>query len=102
MLKTFAFGASLVISFALMVVAYLNLAAAAAQSGFLEFLSLFFSDFSMAMANFQDFAFSLIESFPVFSTAFLMVGIISVVWSAAHFIDDVTAVRANKNMALLG
>jgi uncharacterized membrane protein len=101
-LKTSAFGASLILSFGLLVVAYLNLATAAVQSGFLEFVSLFFSDFSVAVANFQDFAFSLLESFPVFSTALVVVGIILVVWSAVHFIDDIAAVRAHKHMALLG
>jgi len=76
---------------------YLNLMSALAQSGFLNFASLFFSDFGVAMANFQDFIFSTLESFPVFSVAFLLGGVIAVVWSAMHFMRDIAEVRTIWN-----
>jgi hypothetical protein len=88
------FGSLLLGSLSMLVAAYLNLVSAFAQSGFFSYAGLFFSDFGTAMANFQDFAFSIIESFPVFPAAFLVAGLIAVVWSAAHFMDDVTRVRA--------
>jgi hypothetical protein len=98
--KTTIFGLIFAGSASLVVVGYLNLMSAFAQSGFLNFASLFFSDFSVAMANFQDFMFSTLESFPVFSAAFLLGGVIAVIWSAAHFINDVREVRAHGNLAI--
>lgn len=98
--KTAAFGALFTASAAGVVFAYFNLMSSAAQSGFFDFVSLFFSDFGAAMANFQDFAFSILESFPVFSAAFLVAGVIAVIWSAAHLIDDIGQVRASGGLAL--
>ena len=96
--KTVGFGALLSASIGAVVVAYLNLTAALTQSGFLQFISLFFSDFNVAMANFQDLTFSILESFPVFSAAFLVAGLIVVIWSAMHFVDDVSQVRTHRGL----
>jgi hypothetical protein len=98
--KTIGFGALFAASAATVVAAYFNLMSAAAQSGFFQFVSLFFSDFGAAMANFQDFAFSIIESFPVFSAAFLLAGVIAVIWSAAHFIDDIAQMRGRGGLVI--
>jgi hypothetical protein len=98
--KTTGFGVLFIASGAGVIVAYVNLMSAAAQSGFFDFASLFFSDFNTAMSNFQDFSFSMLESFPVFSAAFLLVGVIAVVWSAVHFVDDIGQVRANGEIAM--
>lgn len=97
--KTFGFGAFLAASATFVVVGYLNLVSALSQSGFLQFASLFFSDFNVAMANFQDFAFSIIESFPVFSAAFLLASVIAVIWSAMHFIGDIAQMRSHRGLA---
>ena len=99
-LKTAGFGTLFVGSVSLLVVGYFNLVSAFAQSGFFNFASLFFSDFGAAMANFQDFAFSILESFPVFSVAFVVAGVIAVIWSAAHFIKDVWEVRATAGLVM--
>ena len=99
MAKTVGFGTLFAGSIVALVIAYSNLANALAQSGFLNFISLFFSDFGMTMANFQDFAFSMLESFPVFSAAFLLGGVILAIWSAAHFIDDLSTMRASRFLA---
>jgi fatty-acid desaturase len=99
--KTAGFGVLFIASLAFLVGAYLNLATALTQSGFLNFTSLFFSDFSAAMANFQDFAFSMLESFPVFSAAFVLGGVIVAIWSAVHFINDISHMRGYKPMATL-
>jgi hypothetical protein len=101
-LQALTFGAILVGSSTVLVYAYLNLMAAFLQSGFLDVASLFFSDFSMAMANFQDFFFSIIESFPVFSAAFVVAGAIAVVWSAAHFIEDIAEIRDFRKYGVAG
>src|ERR1700722_20075311 len=98
--KTVGFGTLFAASAGLVVVGYFNLMSAFAQSGFLNFASLFFSDFGAATANFQDFVFSTLESFPVFSVAFLLGGVIAVIWSAVHFINDVAQVRAHRDLAM--
>lgn len=97
-IKTIGFGMLFVGSAALVAAGYLNLMSAFAQSGFLDFISLLFTDFGAATANFQDFVFSTLESFPVFSASFLVGGMIAVIWSAAHFIDDISEMRAVRNM----
>lgn len=99
-LKTAGFGGLFAVSAGLVVAAYFNLMSAFAQSGFFDFTSLFFSDFGAAMANFQDFVFSTLEAFPVFSAAFLLGGVIVVIWSAVHFIDDVARIRAQDMIAI--
>jgi hypothetical protein len=101
LLKTAGFAAFFVISTGVLVAAYFNLASALVQSGFWGFASLFFSDFSVAMGNFQDFAYSIIESFPVFSAAFLLGGVIAVIWSASHLIADISEVRSTRKLPLL-
>ena len=99
--KTTGFGVLFVSSLALIYSAYFNFTSALAQSGFLNFVSLFFSDFTVAMANFQDFAFSILESFPVFSAAFALGGVIVAIWSAMHFIKDVLIVRGHSTLATI-
>ena len=99
-MKTSSFGVLFIASAGAVVLAYFNLVSALTQSGFLDFASLFFSDFSVAMANFQDFAFSILESFPVFSTAFLVACIIAVIWSATHFFNDIAEVRGRHELAM--
>jgi hypothetical protein len=91
--KTAGFGVLFAGSATFLVAAYFNLVAALGQSGFFSFASLFFSDFGAAMSNFQDYAFSILESFPVFSAAFLVGGLIVVIWSATHLIDDILYIR---------
>ena len=98
--KTIGFGVLFAGSAVGIVMAYDNLMAAAAQTGFFQFASLFFSDFGAAVANFHDFLFSILESFPVFSAALLVAGLIAAIWSAAHFIDDVEAMRSRKGVAM--
>ena len=66
--KTAGFGALCAASISLIVFGSIDLVSGLAQSGFFQFASLFISDFSSAAANFQDFAFSLLESFPIFSS----------------------------------
>ena len=94
--KLSGFGVLFVSSVAALTIGYFNLMSALTQSGFFEFISLFFSDFGAAVANFQDFAFSVIESFPVFSAAFLVGGVIAVVWSATHLVNDISEIRTHR------
>lgn len=61
-----------------------------AQTGFLQFASLLFSNFSSITANLPDFALSMIEAFPAFSAAATLTGAGFVVWSVAAMHDELT------------
>ncbi|MDO8600802.1 MAG: hypothetical protein Q7R73_04360 [bacterium] len=57
-----------------------------AQSGFLQFLSLMFSDFGAVMANWQDFGLALLESLPIMGMAAFLLTILVFFWSLKHFV----------------
>ena len=67
---------------------YMNMMASMDHSGFLQIGGLMFSDFSMTAANFPDFALSLVESFPVFTAAMLLGGMMFAIWSMAALVDE--------------
>ncbi len=97
--KTAGFGAALAASLALAVYGYFDAAAEASRSGFFAFASLFFSDFSATAASFSDFAFSIIESFPVFSVSIFLSGVFLAVWSAAGFVGEVALIKQEMSSA---
>ena len=68
----------------------------ALQSGFLQFASLFFYNFSSAMAAFPDLALSMVESFPVFSSAFFLAGIFLAIWSVAKLANEIVFMHAHN------
>jgi len=55
-----------------------------------------FSDFSSMIANFPDFAFSVMETFPIFTTALLLCGVLFAVWSMAALIDETSLFRNRR------
>jgi len=87
------FGGAFLASVVSMAYGFVSLNSQLAQSGFPQFFSLLFSDFSVAVANFPDFALSITESFPVFSAAILTGGIALTVWSIAGLHDEVMAFK---------
>jgi len=91
-LSASAFG----VSVGMAVAGYVNLTASLAQSGFFQIFSLAFSDFSSMAANFPDFAFSILESFPIFTTALLLSGVLFAIWSLAALIDGAMAARGHR------
>jgi hypothetical protein len=93
-LKMAGFGAAFAGSVGLVVFGFARTATEASQSGFLSFASLLVSDFSAAVANFSDFALSMVESFPAFSAALLLSGVFFAIWSAAKFANEVALLRA--------
>jgi len=90
-----AFGVSVGIA----VAGYVNLMASLSQSGFFEIFSLAFSDFSSIAANFPDFALSIMESFPIFTTALLLAGVMFAIWSMAALIDEASVMRTGRFLA---
>lgn len=93
LLKTVAFGAVLVGSLSLAAYGGMAVAADASRSGLFAFTSLFFSDFSMAVASFPDLILSVAESFPIFSAVVFLSGLFFAVWSAARFVGDLVLMR---------
>jgi hypothetical protein len=79
---------------------YLDLVTSLSRSGFFQLISLMFSDFSSVVANFPDFAFSVMESFPVFTIVFLLSGLLFAIWSMAALIDEALLFRARRSLAL--
>jgi hypothetical protein len=94
--KTAGFGLALAGSISILTFGGIELVAEASRSGFLAFSSLLFSDFSFALTNFSDFAFSIMESFPVFPAVILLSGVFFAIWSAARFMNEVTLMRGYK------
>lgn len=92
-IKTVGFGAVLAVSSVLVVYGCFDVAAEAARSGFTSFVSLFFSDFSVTAASFSDFAFSILESFPVIPVVLLLSGVFCAIWSAAGFVSEISLMR---------
>jgi hypothetical protein len=84
------------VSVGMAVAGYLNLVASLSQSGFFQIFSLMFSDFSSMAANFPDFAFSIMESFPIFTTALLLAGVLFAIWSMAALIDEASLFRRGR------
>lgn len=86
------FGVSLLI----IGVGFSNFHTSIVESGFLQFASLLFSDFSLIASNIPDFALSMLESFPVFSAAAMLAGAGFALWSFAALFDEVSAVERRK------
>ncbi len=86
--KIAASAAVFAVSAGAAVFGYIDTVASMDHSGFLQIGGLLFSDFSMATANFPDFALSLAESFPVFTAAMLLGGVMFAIWSMAALVDE--------------
>ena len=69
---------------------------AVARTGFLQIGSLLFSDFSVTVANLPDFALSMLEAFPVFSTSAILFGAVFAVWSGAAMVDEISEVDRRR------
>lgn len=92
-LKIVAFASAIAGSLAVIGLSVQAIAGDFAQSGFLQFASLFFSNFSLATENFTDLAASLIESFPAFSASLFLGGIFVAIWSLAKLGNTVVLMK---------
>ncbi len=98
--KIAASACAFCVSAGIAVAGYINLMANLAQSGFFTITSLAFSDFSSVAANFPDFLLSIAESFPVFTAAVLLSGILFSLWSMAALIDEAALFRAERSLTV--
>ncbi len=78
------------ISVVLIAIGFGDFRTAIGETGFLQFGSLLFSDFSVTVANLPDFIFSMLEAFPVFSSIIMLVGAGLAVWSTAAMFDELS------------
>jgi hypothetical protein len=83
------------VSASVAIIGFLNLVQDLSQSGFFQIGSLVFSDFSTVMANFPDFAFSIVESFPAFTAAILLSGVLFAIWSMANLVDEAVLMKTD-------
>jgi hypothetical protein len=81
------------ISAAVSVAGWMNMVANLSQSGFFQISSLMASNFSSTAANFPDFILSIMETFPIFTAALLLSGILFSIWSMAALIDEASLFR---------
>jgi hypothetical protein len=94
--KMACFGACTVTSLSLVGFGFVSAATELSHSGFFSFVSLIFSDFSSAIANFPDFIFSITESIPAIPIALLFGGIVFFLWSAARFMRGFSTKHAHQ------
>ncbi len=93
------FGAVFTGSFAVAIASFLNFGSQVAHSGFLSFASLWFSDFSAAMANLPDMVSSLVDSFPIIPAALVLGGVAFAIWSAGKLMGEVGVMRQRHLLA---
>jgi hypothetical protein len=84
------------VSVGIAVAGYVNLVANLSQSGFFQLFALMFSDFSSMAANLPDFAFSVMETFPIFTSALVLSGVLFAIWSMAALIDEASLFRNRR------
>jgi len=58
------------------------------QSGFIQSLSLIFSDFQIVMTNFSDFSLSLLESLPAFSLTLMSVALLAMLFYMSKLLSS--------------
>ena len=94
-----AFAVLLAASAGVVVYAGFEAVAAAYRSGFAAFASLLFTDFAAATADLSDFAWSLLESFPLVPAIGLFAGAFFVVWSAGGVIAEASLLGAGDKFS---
>ena len=99
-LRLASFGAAAAGSFCLAVFGMEAVLGDASQSGFSQFASFFFYNFSLARAGLSDLLLSLVESFPVFSSAILLGGVFAITWSVVRLLNEIGFMR-ERNISLL-
>lgn len=77
--------------------AFENLRSAAVESGFANYASLVFSDWSAVLSMWKLFALTLAETAPVFALALSVTALLVFVWSAAQASRYVRAMRLGFN-----
>lgn len=80
---------SLIASLAALIPAFMVLMSRFTESGFYQYFSLMFSDFSVIAANWQDYSMSLLQALPAFSIALVLISALWLVSSAGYLVQNI-------------
>ena len=97
--RIFIFSATLIASLVAFVPSLKTLAANFSQSGFFNFFSLIFSDFSSVAKYWQSFGMILLESLPAISLAVFLAVLLALLESAILLTKNIKAIRKNNYLA---
>jgi len=87
--RIFIFSFIFIVSIIAIIPVFHGLEKAISDSGFLQFLSLIFSDFKIVMTYWQSFALSLLESLPVLNLALFLVVVLAFLESIKFLVKDI-------------
>ena len=65
-------------------------------SGFFQFASLVFSDWSLVLSHGNNFMLSLAESFPVIELSIFLAAVVAAIWSISYFVADFKIIRTRR------
>ncbi len=68
-------------------------------SGFLQFASLIFSDWSLVLSHGNNFLLSLAESFPVIELSIFLAAMVAAIWSISYLLADFKIIRMNRSLS---
>jgi hypothetical protein len=91
------FGLVMAVSGVAFIPAIKMLEAEISQSGFLQFLSLIFSDLNSTIFNWQSFILAILESFPIENVVLLLSLSIVFLWSFKFFMRNIKVILTNTN-----
>ncbi len=94
--KTVIFSATLVLSVVCFVPAFKILLSNASQSGFINFFSLIFSDFSSVATYWKSFAMTLLETLPAVSLAFFMAVLLTFLQSIKSLTKNIKLIYGHR------
>ena len=100
LVRSVAFAIGLVVSLAAFIPALHSVQTAMAESGFLSYLSLLFSDTEAILSTGWSFTLILLESLPVFSLALFLVIILLFLESVFHLIADTSQLLSLRTKTL--
>ncbi len=99
-IRSVAFAIGLIASLSAFVPAFHGVQASMAESGFLSYLSLLFSDTGAILSTGQSFALILLESLPVFSLALFLAIVLLLLESTFHLITDTSRLFSLRSKTL--
>jgi len=97
--NTIIFSATLILSILGFIPSFKMLSSDFSQSGFLNFSSLMFSDFSIVSAHWQSFVMVLLETLPVLSLALFLAILLTFLESVKHLTKDVKIIKSHNLIA---
>lgn len=98
--RIFVFSALSLISLIAFVPAFSTMKLNMTESGFLNFISLLFSDFKVVMSYWQNFTMSLLESLPVVNLVLVFFLVFSFLWSLKSLFGNIKKFTFRRGLSL--